>query len=213
LEFEFPSLTLTYDNGEEKKEDNFAIIRPGANFTGVTNGEDFYNTFCNPDKAKAASLSTDAPSSTSTAAPSSTDAPSAPEPTIAGYPFPVIRDSGANVTAGYFLNDTGYDDVAVLSVSAFAPSDDANFLEYLRDFQDTVAKFLAESKQANKKRLVIDVTRNGGGLVLAGFELFTQVCASPSIDLQGRRRFRANSRLLCSLLSVAVPGCGQVPGK
>ncbi|KAK0717832.1 hypothetical protein B0T26DRAFT_710962 [Lasiosphaeria miniovina] len=170
------NLTITYDTGEVRTEDNFAIVRPGANFTGVTNGEDFYNRFCNPDLAPAVTAAAAAATSTSTTAtPSSVTVQATPAPTIEGYPFPAIRDKGANVTSGYFLNGTGYDDVAVLAVSAFSPNGDISAVDYLVDFQDTVAKFLAECKQQNKKKLVIDVSANGGGFVVAGYELFAQI--------------------------------------
>jgi C-terminal processing protease CtpA/Prc len=34
---------------------------------------------------------------------------------------------------------------------------------------------LSQSKAAGKTRLVVDVSANGGGFVIAGFELFSQV--------------------------------------
>lgn len=86
-----------------------------------------------------------------------------------------IRDSGANTTSGYFLNGTGYDNVAVLAVSAFSPQGDIGSIEYLSNFQSTVGSFLAQSKAAGKTRLVIDLQANGGGFVVAGYELFAQV--------------------------------------
>ncbi|KAK3688684.1 peptidase S41 family protein [Podospora appendiculata] len=172
LDFQGPNLTITYDNGAVKTADSFAIIRPGINFTGINIGDDFYQRFCDPDSAAATAASATA-TQTPTATPSTAAAP--PEPTIAGYPWPVVRDSGANATSGYFLNGTGYDNVAVLAVSGFEPAGDFDTLGYLRDFQDTVSNFLAESKAKNKKRLVIDLTANGGGFVVAGFELFAQL--------------------------------------
>lgn len=87
----------------------------------------------------------------------------------------MMRDSGANVTARYFLSGTGYDDVAVLSVSGFSPAGDFDGIAYLRNFQDTVGELLAQCKEANKKRLVVDVTANGGGFIVAGLDLFAQV--------------------------------------
>ena len=168
-------MTVTYDNGQVKSRDSVANFRAGVNFTGINSGEDYYNHFCNPDLA-AASTTT---STSTTAAPTSTTSTLAvPAPTIEGYPFPVARDSGSNTTSGYFLNGTGYDDVAVLAVSSFAPNDDEDFVAYLTNFQDTIASFLKQSKDAGKKRLVIDVSANGGGFVVAGYELFAQVSLS-----------------------------------
>ncbi|KAF6826982.1 peptidase S41 family protein [Colletotrichum plurivorum] len=193
LAFQGTKVTLTYDNGEEKSEDSFAIIRQGANFTGVSDGESYYNKFCNPDAAPKPPANGTTPNQ-----PPKTSAPPAPpQPTIKGYPWPAVRDSGANATSGYFLNGTGYDDVAVLAVSSFAPPDGIDAIEYLTNFQDTVGKFLVESKKAGKKKLVIDVAANGGGFVVAGYELFAQLF--PEVN-----RFQAhNLRLSDSMTSLA----------
>ena len=159
-------MTLTYDNGQVKSEESFAVFRAGANFTGVKTGEDFYNKFCNPNVTQTVAA---APAANSTA-----PLPK-PAPTIQGYPFPIVRDSGANTTSGYFLNGTGYDNVAVLSVLAFSPAGNIGAVEYLSNFQSTVSSFLSQSKAAGKTKLIVDVSANGGGFVLAGFELFAQV--------------------------------------
>lgn len=169
LAFQGESVTLTYDNGDEATEDSFAVLRAGADFTGIKSGEDFYARFCNPDAAAAS------PASPTGAAPTTSTQPTPLSPTIQGYPFPVVRDSGSDTTAGYFLNGTGYDKVAVLSVASFSNGDNVGTLEYLTNFQDTVSKFLAKSKEEGKERLVIDLTGNGGGFVIAGYELFAQV--------------------------------------
>ncbi|ORY66048.1 peptidase S41 family protein [Pseudomassariella vexata] len=164
LAFQGESVTLTYDNGTTKTENSFANLRAGANFTGVNNGEDFYSRFCNPDAVQLNATNGTTPAKLPP-----------PQPTIQGFPFPVTRDSGANTTSGYFLNGTGYDDVAVLTVSSFAPPATYDPVEYLTNFQSTVGDFLTKSKTAGKKKLVVDLTSNGGGLVIAGFELFSQL--------------------------------------
>lgn len=187
LFFQDASITLTYDNGQEKTEDSFAAVRPTVDFAAIKSGEDFYNEFCTPDPL---ALVADPAATTTepgpTASPTSTSGP-AVAPTISGYPFPVIRDNGGNVTSGYFLNGTGYEDVAVLSVTSFAPEGTLDAETYLRNFQETVEKFLAQCKSENKKRLVIDVSGNGGGFVISGYELFAQVR-----DQQGLNRSRKN---------------------
>jgi hypothetical protein len=185
INFRGTSTTVTYDNGEEKTEDNFAIIRRGANFSGIETGEDFYNRFCNPNLAAppgtpttSSTMSASTSTSSSTSSATSSTTPPAPGPTIDGYPTPIVRDNGANITSGYFLEGAGYDDVAVISFLAFAPASTFNTLEYLKNFQSTVRTFLAKSKEAGKKKLVIDVTGNGGGAVITAFEFFTQVRVS-----------------------------------
>ncbi|KAH9996366.1 peptidase S41 family protein [Xylariaceae sp. FL0662B] len=192
LAYQGPSVTLTYEDGKEKTEDTVAVLREGADFSDVATGEDFYNKFCNPDAASTGDASSSAPPTQS-----STAAPTPPAPTIQGYPFPVVRDSGADTTSGYFLNGTGYDDVAVLSVISFAPTGNVDVLEYITNFQETVETFLSKSKEAGKKRLVIDVTANGGGLVVAGLELFAQL-------FPDTERFGANNlRLSDGLVNIA----------
>ncbi|GKT81109.1 peptidase S41 family protein [Colletotrichum tofieldiae] len=165
-----------FKSGKERSEDSSAFIRPGVNFTGVNSGEDYYNRFCNPNNlSKPASLMTGMMANqTSPSLPSASGPPPPPKPTIEGYPFPVVRDSGANTLSGYFLNGSGYDDVAVLAVSSFNPPDTGDPIEYINNFQNTVATFLAKSKKAGKKRLVVDVAANGGGFVNAGYDLFAQ---------------------------------------
>jgi hypothetical protein len=186
------AITLTYENGITRTDKSYAIIRPGADFTGVQTGEDFYNKFCVPQDAVAAAPAeapAPAPPTAPAPAPAPPTVPPPPAPTIDGYPMPIIRDNGTNVTSGYFLTGTGYDDVAVLAVSAFAPEGDFDNIQYLVNYQQVLAQFLVQCKQANKKRLVIDVLANGGGNVIAGYELFAQVCPPPShlhtVDMAG----------------------------
>ncbi|RYP14819.1 hypothetical protein DL765_006120 [Monosporascus sp. GIB2] len=181
LAYQGESFTFTYENGDEKTETSVAVLRDGVDFDGVDSGEDFYDRFCNPDSARATTPA--APKETSTTTP-------------AAYPKPVVSDSGANETSGYFLNGTDYDDVAVLAVSSFA-GDGVEGLEYLTNFQEVVASFLEKSRQAEKKRLVIDLTANGGGFVIAGFELFAQLF--PGIKQYGAN----NMRLADSLVDIA----------
>lgn len=91
---------------------------------------------------------------------------------------------------GFFLNGDGYEDVAVLSISAFTEDDDPY---YLRHFQHTVSAFLNESRRTGKQRLVIDLSANGGGEILAGFELFAQLF--PGIDAFNANNLRLSSSL------------------
>ncbi|KAI8169572.1 Peptidase S41 family protein ustP [Colletotrichum sp. SAR 10_70] len=201
--FQGPMLTLTYENGEERSEESVAVIRPGTNFTDIKNGEDYYNKFCNPVMVSTNVLSEASNIRTQSRAKS----PMALSPSVApidGYPVPEVRDKGINATAGYFLNGTGYDDVAVLAVSSFAPPETVDSFAYLNDFQQTVEKFLAASQKAGKKKLVIDVTANGGGFILAGFDLFAQLFPTVS-------RFQANNLRLppsvntLARLAAAIP--------
>ncbi|KAK4183954.1 peptidase S41 family protein [Podospora australis] len=176
-------ITLTYDNGEERTGESYAFVTSRVNFTGIETGDDFYNRCCNPEVVPYS------PSET----PTTTHSP--PAPTIDGYPWPVVRDDGYNLTAGYFLNGTGrYNDVAVLSITGFEPSDEANFTSFLQDFQKTVAKFLAACKGEKKTQLVIDLSTNGGGYIMAGYELFAQLF--PGVSMTKVENLREHSTLV-----------------
>lgn len=183
------NVVVEYENGQVIRQDTYALQRANINFTGVNTGEDFYNKFCNPDN----------PSNQPQQTPD-TNTPQVPPtvpPAIPGFPTPAIRDNGANSTAGYFLTGPGYDDVAVLSVLGFSPAGDFSTLEYITNFQKLVGDFLAMCKQARKQKLVIDVTGNGGGLVIAGFELYSQI-------FPGMPLFQANNlRRSPSLVQIA----------
>jgi C-terminal processing protease CtpA/Prc len=80
-----------------------------------------------------------------------------------GYPSPIIRQSN-NLIGGYYLD--GYDDVAVLSVPSFVSLDTAE-----EEFQQVGETFLAAAKAAGKTKLIIDVSANGGGTILQGYDL------------------------------------------
>ncbi|KAM0807123.1 hypothetical protein AB5N19_07462 [Seiridium cardinale] len=165
LAFQGPSVTLCYDNGQEKTEESFTVSRVGAGFSGIGTGDDFYDRFCDPEAAVASTSVVTAPVPTT----STSTSPALVSPTIQGYPVPVIRDSGSDWMSGYFLNGT-----AVLSIE----------------------NFLSQSKAAGKQRLLIDLTANGGGFVIAGYELFSQL--SPDVE-----KFQAkNLRLADSIVNI-----------
>ncbi|KAL5598753.1 hypothetical protein BROUX41_003911 [Berkeleyomyces rouxiae] len=93
---------------------------------------------------------------------------------VLAYPTPIAGDSKINVTSGFFLEDQGYNDVAVLSVSAFQSST-ADAITYLNSLQSILTAFFDNARQSGKKRLVIDLLANGGGYVLAGQELYAHL--------------------------------------
>ncbi|KKF94844.1 Peptidase family S41 [Ceratocystis platani] len=105
---------------------------------------------------------------------------------VLAYPTPIVGDSKLNVTGGYFLDDQGYDDVAVLSVSSFTTTA-TDAITYLNSLQATLGSFFDTARKSNKKRLVIDLLANGGGYVLAGQELyahlFPNTAATPIVNM------------------------------
>lgn len=117
-------------------------------------------------------------------------APRASENSRPLYPNPVIDQAGGDI-GGYFL-DGDHGDVAVLSASSFEGSGAQGSVA----FQETIEKFLSECKKAGKKKLIVDVTGNGGGTILLGYDMFKQV-RSNSLVL-AIRSMSINSRALSS---------------
>lgn len=170
--------TLNFANGSTVTLNNFARVL--ANFNGVSSGDDLYQKyFAVPEEALRPPSPAVSPtiSSTASAVPAATTTP-AP-----GFPPPVIRQSN-NLNSGYFLEGEGFEDVAVLSVQSFVGTDTAE-----KEFQSVNQQFIAQAKAAGKTKLIIDVSANGGGTILQGYDLFRQLF--PSIQEVGLQRFRA----------------------
>jgi hypothetical protein len=156
-----PSTNITFANGTTQEYANVAIVN--VDLTGVITGDDAYNAFCPGIPLLPSGTATDSstPSSTATSSDVTTPTNVPPSPrTIPGFPFPVIMHSAGSV-AGYYLNDTGFTDVAVLQIKEFESTTDDS-TEYEREFQSVVEKFLAASVKTGKKKLIIDLQGNGG---------------------------------------------------
>jgi len=171
-------------------------------FDGITDGESLYKlwfTGNQPGSETEASNSTSA-TPTPTATTSATPLPTIPAP---GYPPPVLREAH-NLIGGYFL-EGDYSDVAVLSVPSFVG------IDAQEAFQDTAAKFLAQAKSAGKKKLVIDVSANGGGTILLGYDLY-KLLFPQEIDHAAADRYRAfeTTEILNRKFSEAAAGVPRV---
>lgn len=68
------------------------------------------------------------------------------------------------------MDGPGYEDVAVLSVPSFVGTSEDEI-----PFQIVNTYFLNYAKAQGKKKLIIDVSANGGGTILQGYDLF-KVC-------------------------------------
>jgi hypothetical protein len=176
----YPGATtdLTFENGTTRSYENYAKVL--VSLAGVTDGESLYQKwFTGP---KPTPTPTPSASSSASASPSATATPS-PKPIPApGYPPPVVREIH-NLIGGYYLEDD-YSDVAVLSVPSFVG------IDAQEQFQSTAATFLAQAKAAGKKKLVIDVSANGGGTILLGYDLYKLLFPN-DIDHAAGDRFRA----------------------
>ncbi|KAI0470050.1 hypothetical protein GGR56DRAFT_668271 [Xylariaceae sp. FL0804] len=178
--------TLTFENGTSTTFTTSASVL--QDFSGVTDGESFYQKFCTGPTP------TPTPSSTSTATSTSTSLPTATQPT--GYPEPVLISSDSQV-AGYYL-DGDNSDVAVLAMVSFDPDIPA-------EFQAVIQNFFAAAKADGKTKLVIDVSANGGGIILTGYDAFRQLF--PQIVQAGYTRYKESDAFnsISEIYSAAVP--------
>ena len=164
--------TISFENGTTTIYENTASVI--GDFSGVTDGNSFYQVFCtgpaNPTSTNATTTtaaSTAAPTATST----SLNVP-------AGYPVPVVITPDQSA-AGYYIPDLP--DVAVLSMLSFDP-------DVPVEFQMVVQEFFADALATGKTKLIIDLSANGGGLILQGYDTFRQLF--PQILQDGFTRFR-----------------------
>lgn len=165
---------LRFANGTSNTYANTA--RTGCNMTNVKTGQDYWNVCVL--KIPATTIAT-------TRSATATIAKRTASPTVAAsttampvvtqlpyfYPEPLIIDS-AGVLSGYYLEDEGYGDVAVLVLKSFANKVVPNWLDL---YQEDLEYFLAQAVADNKTKLIIDLQGNGGGYVDAGTELVAQL--------------------------------------
>ena len=161
--------TFSFENGTTAVFENTAHVI--GDFTSVTDGESFYQKFCT---GPATPTSTNMTTTTATGTAAPTASPNIP----AGYPTPVVITPDQSA-AGYYIPDLP--DVAVLSMLSFDP-------DVPVDFQTAVQTFFADAIAAGKTKLVVDLSANGGGYILQGYDTFRQLF--PQILQDGFTRFR-----------------------
>ncbi|CZS88174.1 uncharacterized protein RCO7_01140 [Rhynchosporium graminicola] len=167
------STTLEFENGTTSTVENYAEVV--GNLDGVTDGKSLYQRFCTgPNRQAASSTSAEVPHDFEAEEVQAVKTP--PN----GYPTPQVISSDLQVS-GYFLNGTGYEDVAVLGLLSFSPSSPL-------EFQSIIQTLISDAKAAGKTKLVIDLSSNGGGNILAGYDAFRQLF--PQIVQDGFSRLR-----------------------
>ncbi|KAL3466993.1 hypothetical protein BJX64DRAFT_284141 [Aspergillus heterothallicus] len=107
------------------------------------------------------------------------------------YPEAVVRDV-YNLLFGYFLEDEGLDDVAVL----FVPSFDAVQSGEALAFSQHLTSFLESCVAAGKKRLIFDLQENGGGHTNNGYDLIQALFPGHFMYTSARLRDNEALRLL-----------------
>ena len=173
--FRYPNenTTIVFANGTSRTYHHQAIVV--GDFDYVNSGDAFYAKFCNGTLQDPV-LQQDEPADDET--------PRTPP----GYPDPIVVHSDYSV-GGYFLNDPGFTDVAVLSLLSFTYKNEGGG----KEFQSVVQNFLAAAKAAGKTKLIIDLQANAGGSIDLGYDTFLQLF--PNIDPYGASVFRAHEGL------------------
>lgn len=196
---------LSFANGSTLTRQNYAnVLQP---FDNITSSADVYTYFLIPPPEAyqnafeyAASLTsattqtTESPTSSASSTPTAIPAPA--------YPTPFVSTAD-NVNSGYLLEGDGYDDTAVLVMRSFVGDSDDEI-----PFQAVNTYLIEQAAAMGKTKLIIDVSANGGGTILQGYDVFKQLF--PSILPYGASRFRAHEALdllgeQASYLSGLVP--------
>lgn len=148
--YDGPETAITFDNGTTSIFENFARVL--APFGNIKNGSALYKNWINPDDNYSSPKlipTVDLRKTLKEDLEQHQD--SEPFGSPPGYPKPVAL-SNTFLIGGYHLNQSGYEDVAVLSVPSF--------LHY-GDYQKVAYDFLDKAKRDGKKKLVIDLSANG----------------------------------------------------
>ncbi|KAI4865197.1 hypothetical protein F4820DRAFT_306162 [Hypoxylon rubiginosum] len=170
--------SFTFENGTVLDLPNVARLK--GSWRGVVDGSSFFSHFCSGATSNALEASTTTATPTSTATPSPAVSIAA---AITGYPDPVVIASD-NSISGYFIDQPGFEDVAVLVMLSFSPDDPV-------EFQHVAQDFYAAAVDAGKKKLVVDVQANGGGYIFLGYDGFRQLF--PDIVQEGLGRWRQHA--------------------
>ncbi|KAF2007965.1 hypothetical protein P154DRAFT_453317, partial [Amniculicola lignicola CBS 123094] len=173
--YQGPNTTMSFANGTVMTAPNVAVVF--GNFTGVNSGQTFFQKFCTGPK----------PTPSTAAATPTAPSTSTPTPSHTGYPKAIILHPNLSV-GGYWINETAYEDVAVLSIPSYSSPD-------VQLFQNVMRDFIRQSKAAGKTKLIFDLRGNGGGNAILGYDSFKQVFPQASQEPFGGTRYRANEAL------------------
>ncbi|KAH8165545.1 hypothetical protein CIB48_g2681 [Xylaria polymorpha] len=189
--------SLTFANGTTIEKPNIAKFHYGPyNWNNVMDAETMHKEFCRGAYSTGTSRAAarNVKSIRRSAAPSLIH--SYPHPPVSllgrqddgepikidGYPEPVLITDD-QVVSGYFIDEPGFEDVAVLVMLSFS----SDFVT----FQSAVQDFFDKAIEAGKTKLIVDVQANGGGTILQGYDTFRQIF--PDIVQDGPSRWRASS--------------------
>ncbi|KAF2234157.1 hypothetical protein EV356DRAFT_533206 [Viridothelium virens] len=174
-----------FENGSRKTIANSAFAN--LDFGAVTSGQYLFDNFI---------LNTPSTSTNTTA---SGNSPSGLV-TLPGYPQPVAGAlSPGSSVSGYFLQDAN--DTAVLTMQTFSPGSYSAQL----GFQKAIREFLRACQEQHKKRLIIDIRQNVGGLTNLVYDAFGQLFPNQKPYSATRLRAFDGANLVGEVLSNLPP--------
>ncbi|KAK4982197.1 hypothetical protein LTR66_009415 [Elasticomyces elasticus] len=169
-----PRHTLEFANGTELVVETTASLSMDG-FEDIIDGNSLFQAACLPDSDKGYVV----PHPTPRGHPGST-LPSTGPPS---YPSPVLRHHN-DLLRAYYLDEDEYQDTAVLQLPTFKMDGEAP-----KEISLTAKEFIDQAIAMGKKRLIIDLSGNGGGDINVGFNIFRLLF--PRENIETRTRFRA----------------------
>lgn len=159
---------MSFSNGSSTAYENRAVIV--RNLTDIDSGAKLHSQI---------ELPSPTPTSPASAKLKREDGgPNTTSTSLTGYPSPVEIHTGQQIS-GYFLNDSAHLDTCVMVIWSFEPKsgDDQEDTESdstseLFEFRRVTRSFIKDCKDANRTKLIIDLSANGGGTLFDGFELY-----------------------------------------
>jgi hypothetical protein len=186
-----------FRNGTIRSVSNAAV--PTLDLSGITSGQDIFNTFLLPD-TDSDNQSSNSTQTTPTSVP--TPDPQATAAIMSNYGFPnFVSVAKDNSVGGYFSDNIP--DLAILSIRAFTAETGVDGES--TDFQMTVQKFLEASKSAGKSRLIIDIRGNPGGASYTGYDTFKQIFPKHKLNHRLQLRVHPAAQVLSKYLSIDNP--------
>ncbi|KAK2051545.1 hypothetical protein LY76DRAFT_584757 [Colletotrichum caudatum] len=187
------STTFTFENETVLELRNYARLK--GDWHGVVDGDAFFARFA-PGAAVTHSTTISTTRTASSSVSSST--PSTSPTGVKGYPAPVVASSDS-IVSGYFIDEAGFEDVAVLVMLSFGPKNPA-------EFQGVVEDFFAAAVRTGKSKLVIDLQVNNGGYIFQGYDTFRQIFPDTIQEGTGRWRYSPGFKAISEVISKNCEG-------
>lgn len=173
---------LEFANGTKVTIANSATIV--SNFSGIDSGAAVHRRFEVPTSSGAAEDPVDA-------------TPGSFSPALEGYPEPdfVHRD---RYVSGYLLPGEAFADTAVLAVNSFMSQNGSRRGSPLDDPTDFIrvnTQLVEASRRQGRKKLIIDLQGNGGGLVANAMSMYAAIFPRGGDDAHMNMRVRAHAAL------------------